>query len=186
NRLQLSLDKKNRNSFEIYNLGVSGDTTEELLKRIEPECKARLKGEEAEWYSDNFVVIEIGANDAGLTSGNEMVTFEKFKKNISKIAGIAGKYADHVMFVGCGLVDEKRTTPVSFDESLFYTNERNKTYSNAIKQMCEEKKLIFVDVMAPLSKTKNVLDDGLHLNARGHAVVADAVEKTLVKAGFLR
>ncbi|NYZ79833.1 hypothetical protein H0N95_01115, partial [Candidatus Micrarchaeota archaeon] len=110
NRLQLSLEKIDKHGFEIYNLGVSGDTTEELLKRMKAECEARLKGEEAEWYSDNIIVIGVGKNDAGLTDGKEMVAFEKFRKNIAKIADIAEKYADHVMFVGCGLVDEKRTT----------------------------------------------------------------------------
>ena len=41
NRLRLDLEDFKKRKYSVYNLGISGDTTESLLERIDSECKAR-------------------------------------------------------------------------------------------------------------------------------------------------
>ncbi|MFQ6056667.1 MAG: SGNH/GDSL hydrolase family protein, partial [Methanosarcinales archaeon] len=62
-RLRKFLDKKTLSDtntyFIIYNLGVSGDTTEDLIERVEFETKQRLKeGEET------IFIFSIGTTDS--------------------------------------------------------------------------------------------------------------------------
>jgi lysophospholipase L1-like esterase len=45
----------------VYNLGIPGETSTDLIKRFDSECKARVNPNEA---SDNYIIfIAIGAND---------------------------------------------------------------------------------------------------------------------------
>ena len=52
----LNLSSKNNKEYTIiYNLGIEGDTSENLIKRFEVECKAR---------KINVVLFAIGINDS--------------------------------------------------------------------------------------------------------------------------
>ena len=53
-RLRAFIESGNRDYF-VYNLGVSGDTTKELLGRFDIEAKAR---------SPNIIIFQIGDNDS--------------------------------------------------------------------------------------------------------------------------
>ena len=51
---------KSENEHTIYNLGVSGNTTEDLLERFEFETKQRLKEDDEEL----IFIFAIGVNDS--------------------------------------------------------------------------------------------------------------------------
>ena len=63
-RLRNFVDEKNISNPDydrmIYNLGISGDTTENLLSRLENEVKTRLSEEET------IIIFSIGTNDFNL------------------------------------------------------------------------------------------------------------------------
>lgn len=64
----------------IFNLGISGETTRGLLKRIENETKARM------WRDEPImVVIAIGTNDDLFEASKQWVPPEEFKVNLEKI-----------------------------------------------------------------------------------------------------
>ena len=65
----------------VYNLGVSGDTTKEVLKRFDFETKRRLDKKE-----ENIFIFSIGANDASTYSdGKNLVEIGEFENNIKQL-----------------------------------------------------------------------------------------------------
>src|SRR3989344_3552583 len=65
-RLRTYLDKKQladpKLYYELYNLGVSGDTSTDLLERFEAETKQRIKRMSAK--EEIIIIVAIGTNDS--------------------------------------------------------------------------------------------------------------------------
>jgi len=149
--------------FLVYNLGVSGDTTEDLLNRFEFEAEQRLDENE-----ETIIIFSIGINDTLRTSP------EKFKENIRKLIGLAQKFTQKIIFVGLTPVDEEKTE---------YKNEYIQQYNEIIKSICSENKLLFIDILGDWQETnyKILLEDGLHPNSQGHEKIFIKVKESLVK-----
>ena len=151
----------------IYNLGISGDTTEDLLERFEFETKQRIKESE-----DMVVIFAIGGNDATFDSVRTQyqVSQEKSKENIQKLIKLAEKYSSKILFVGLLPADESKTIPIPWAPDKSYKNEHIVQYDKIIKSICQENKILFIDVFNSFVNLdyKNLLEDGQHPNSVGH------------------
>lgn len=90
---------------DVYNLGISGDNTDKLLKRLEFETTLR---------EPDVIVLAIGINDSQYisTKDNHRIGLEKFKDNLSELTKISKKFTDKIIFVGLTMVNEARTMPI--------------------------------------------------------------------------
>lgn len=147
------------NDIDVYNLGISGDTTADLLNRIEVETKSR---------EPNLIIFAIGINDAQFihSTNGLRVSLDEFKQNLAKLHSVAKKFTDKVVFVGLTAVDESKTTPCPWKPDKFYTNENIKRLDNAIEKFCEDNKLKFISMDRVVGN--NDLINGLHPNTKGH------------------
>jgi len=156
NRLRLYIDKRTKEGgdyIELYNLGISGNTTRDILKRFESEMKAR---------NPDLIILSIGDNDSAL------VPLEEFGKNIDKIVKLAKKQGKHdIVFIGTKPVNEKLTTPVKWDTSLSYTNEKLREYNKKNREIAEKHNILFLDLSGVIDPEED-LADGLHPNSKGH------------------
>ncbi|MBI5127032.1 hypothetical protein HZA76_01085 [Candidatus Roizmanbacteria bacterium] len=147
----------------VFNLGVPGDNTEKLLKRMESEIKVRL------FYPETIILVSVGTNDSSIIYNDKkaFITDEEFSDNQNKIAQIAKKYSQKVLFLGFTPVDEKRTNPW-YDNS--YLNERLKRFNDLVKSICEKNKIEFLDLFSLFNKKDflKYIYDGLHPNSSGH------------------
>ena len=162
--------------YSVYNLGVSGNNSNNILKRTELEIKQRI------WKNkERIIIFEIGINDSQI--GKIGISVELFKRNIEKLCGIASKYSSKIIFIGLNPIDDSKTNPIPWDKNMFYTNERVEKYNNIIKAICEENKIYFIDMFSEFSKTdyKKLLEDGLHPNSLGHQKMFEIVKDFLVK-----
>ncbi len=162
------LDKKGE--FFVYNQGVSGDTTEDLLKRIEIESSAR----------DPFlIIISMGDNDSLTESagGKNLVSLEKYGENIKKIISISKKHTNKLVFLGLKKIDEEKTNPVSWG-SFYYTNANISKYNNKLKDVCKTEGIEFLDMFELLSEKD--FEDGLHPNSKGHEKIFRKVMDFLI------
>ncbi|NMJ77233.1 hypothetical protein GLU64_02385 [Nanohaloarchaea archaeon] len=83
---RLDRELKNLNlENEVYNLGIPGDTTKQLLDRTE-EVTRRIYSE-----ADVLIMIQIGANDIQKVGGELRVPPGKFEENLQKIIEKAKK-----------------------------------------------------------------------------------------------
>ena len=187
-RLRKFLDEKSLTDPDfyclVYNMGVSGNTSNGLLERFEFETKQRLKeGEET------IIIFAIGINDSYFvhSENSHRVLTEKFKDNIQKLIKLAQKFSSKIIFVGLTPVDETKTTPIPWDTDKSYRNEYIKQYNQTIREICREKKIYFIEIFEKLKGAdyQKLLEDGLHPNSDGHQRIFEIVKDFLIKNNLI-
>lgn len=168
----------------LNNLGVCGDTTNDLLQRFDVEAKARIK-----FIRDqdrHIIIFSIGINDSRLLGKEKIPETEliDFEKNIKRLIDKAKNYSKEILFIGLTPVDESITKDY---ENTNFTNERIKLYNSKIKNICQENNIPFFNMFQEFSKLNYVklLDDGLHPNSKGYEKMYKMIKKFLHENNFL-
>jgi lysophospholipase L1-like esterase len=158
NRLWLYVGEKTDGETEIYNLSISGGTTQTILDRFESEAKIR---------EADAIIFQSGGNDSGLKekNGSNQISIEQFRQNILEIISKAKKITPNLIFIGFKNVDKSKTTPVSWKD-IYYVNSEIKRYNEIMRTVCQENEILFFDLFGILENID--LEDGLHPNAKGH------------------
>jgi acyl-CoA thioesterase-1 len=161
---------------KIYNLGISGDTSSDILKRFECELIPRnWEGQET------IIMLAVGLNDAILIKNKPKISGSDLEKNLSKFISISGRYSDNLIIVGPTPIDEKRVTPMSWSTTEFWYKDRIQKYNAIINNVCREKDIKFINLYEKLIDTDYVeqLADGGHPNKTGHKMIFQFVKKFL-------
>lgn len=166
---------QNKEDIDVYNLGISGNNSQDLLKRFEAEALVR-KVEEAK-----AIVFGVGINDSQYvnTQDNPCVSLDEFEENISKLIEKARKVSKNIMFVGLTRVDEAKVMPIPWDRTKYYENEIIRKYDQAISDVCKKNGIPFVSVIEVLNIGD--LEDGLHPNSSGHAKMFEKIRPEVEK-----
>lgn len=167
----------------VYCLGVSGDNTEDLLRRYEIELKARLSEDEK-----NLVLIEIGINDSQfiLNENKHRVSKEDYRENLLKLSEITKSQGANLIFVGLTPVDS-RVDPIPWKQSATYRLDFIKKYDSILKDVCEEQNLPFIELLSKFDNKdyQNLLTDGLHPSTEGHKIMFEEVKNYLESKNLL-
>lgn len=182
---QKSLDNKlhgdGKSNFKVYNLGVSGDSTEGVLARIKQEVEARRIYED-----DDLIILAIGINDSVLKEDNTvLMDIYEFQNSYEKLIKEAQKLTSHVYSLGLTAVDENLTSPWPYSSTgKQYRNNRINLFEDSIKQSTERLTLPFIPIhdqfLAQLGARQTLLADGLHPNEAGHDLIANVVIESVV------
>jgi len=175
NRLRLFLDSENYDIF-TYVLGVSGDTTEELLKRFDVEAEARQPAS---------IIFSIGDNDSIFikSQNKQMVSLQKFENNLQKLVDKAKKFTSVIIFVGCKKVDESKTAPIPWETDYYYTNQNLNLYNQKIKEIAKKNNCGYLEIFGLLKNED--FEDGLHPNSKGHQKIFLKVKDFLIDKKLL-
>ncbi len=167
---------------ETYNLGVSGNKTTDLLKRFKNEIGARVKEESV------LIIFAIGINDSQfIHSENSLgVLPSDFRENIITLIKEAQKITSEIIFLGLTPVDETKTAPIPWNSDKSYLNKHIKEYDEIIKKLCAEEKVSFIELFEAWRAInyKDLLEDGLHPNSRGHQNIFEKVRNFLLENYF--
>jgi lysophospholipase L1-like esterase len=164
----------------IFNLGISADTTTDILRRFEAETQARAREEMA-------IVFDMGLNDSAIEHGKERCSPDEYKNQVEQLITKATKYTDKIMFVGLTPCDQKLTDPVpkNWHENLSYTKQRISMFEKVLQDTCDEHQLPHVALLETLQSKvdsgENLLADGLHPNNDGHELIYQLVRPELDK-----
>ncbi|MCK4745124.1 hypothetical protein KAS41_03605 [Candidatus Parcubacteria bacterium] len=171
NRLKKYFDLSNYD-ISVFNLGVSGDNTFDLLKRFNIEAKAR---------NPELIIFAIGINDSQYinSKNNPSVLLSDFNKNLLKLKNLSKKFTNKIIFIGLTKVDELKVMPIPWSITKYYDNKNIKKYDLIIKNFCEKNNLPFIE-MFDLLKNED-LEDGLHPNSEGHKKMFIRVRDFLIK-----
>ncbi len=163
----------------VYNLGISDETSQDILERFEAEVKPRL------WQDvDNIFIFEIGKNDA--TFNNKTKTLktspDEFKDNLEKLIEKAQKFQAKIVFIGSLPVD-KRVDPIPWLPDCSYKDEDIKRYNETIKSVCEGNGISFIEIYQNYidKDYSRFLIDGVHPNSEGHEAIFEAVKDYLLQ-----
>jgi lysophospholipase L1-like esterase len=165
--------------IEGFNLGISGDTSTDLLERFEHETRVRR------WKNDPLLLVfMIGINDARLQQQRVVADVYDFQENLEKLLDRAADLADGVLCVGLTAVDEANTDPWPYSGTgAQWSNNRINAFEDTVKQTASRMDIPFVPVhdqfLAALEAGQELLSDGLHPNEAGHQLIAELVRPTL-------
>jgi lysophospholipase L1-like esterase len=171
NRLRLFLESKD-DDVRTYNLGVSGNNSNDLIKRFNIEAEAREPG---------IIIFAIGTNDAAYAKSKKgnYVPIENFKENLEILKQRAEKLTLKIIFIGLTKADEEKTLPIPWHKDFYHKNKNIREYDRAIKYFCEKNNLPFIEMFDLLDNDD--LADGLHPNSAGHEKIFQRVKDFLIK-----
>lgn len=168
--LQLE-DLNGRDEPTIFNLGISADNTEDILKRIEQEVAARTRPNHR---VKSAVLLQIGINDSSKEPTDPQVSVSQYEENLKEIITRIKPKTSKIILIGSSSCTESQTTPVSWGEH-YYTNASIKTYETVMQEIAAEYGVGFIPVFeqfkAEVDSGKNLLADGLHPNEAGHELI---------------
>jgi lysophospholipase L1-like esterase len=158
-----SLSQTNEIELTHYNLGVRGDTSENIKQRWESECNRRLAA-----HADNRLVFSFGVNDTTIENGQLRVSTQNSIQNTNDIlVKAAEKY--NVIMIGPPPVDNQAQ------------NERIKNLDAAFQSLSDKLKLPYLPVFNALLNTPAWLkevsaNDGAHPKSAGYRALAQLVK----------
>ncbi len=189
-RLRSFIDQKNisdpRYFCLVFNQGISGDKSTDLLKRMKFETEQRLDEDKPE----TVFIIGIGGNDSVFDRdiGRNRTTEKQYEANVRRIIKIAKAYTSKIVFVGLLPADETKSAPVPWRKNLYYQNEYLKRYNRIAKTVCSGEEVQFVELFDKFIKRKNyqtLLEDGLHPTDVGHEMIFKEVKSLLVRKKWI-
>ena len=150
----------------VYNLSIPGETSYSLNKRLDQEIKPRIwRRKENDRY---VIILQVGGNDAKeiISKGNSATKIDLFINYMKKNIEIARKYCDEIIIIGLLHVDETKTQP--FDTNVYFSNNIFEKYNSALKELCENNNVKFVNSFEEVKLQTDEYYDGVHPNSKGH------------------
>jgi len=186
-RLRKFLDEKNlldpKHDYMVYNLGVSGDSSIEVLERFEHEVKVRIS------ENETIIIFAIGLNDSHLINETKLrVSLSDFRLNLEKLFKLSKKSSSNIIFLGLTPVDDSKVDPMPWAPEKSYRNDSVKEFDETIKSFCKKEEIHFIDVFGKLIQIdyKKLLEDGAHPNSEGHKKIFEIIKKYLEKNKILK
>uniref|UniRef100_A0A0W0F936 SGNH hydrolase-type esterase domain-containing protein n=1 Tax=Moniliophthora roreri TaxID=221103 RepID=A0A0W0F936_MONRR len=182
--------------LDILNRGLSGYNTDWAM----PLFKKFLAIQEQQKYTPKvrLLVIWFGANDACIRPSPQHVSITKFISNLKHMVNMVQSPKSEYYLAETKIIlvtpppvnefqrkedPESRSPPRELDR-LFDTT---KEYAEAVKDVAREEEVAVVDIWSALwdasgheqAQLSRYLNDGLHLNAAGYAVMYDKLMETI-------
>lgn len=163
------------------NRGISGQTTPQMLIRMQPDVIA---------HKPKVMVLLAGTNDIAANTG--AVTNEFIQGNIKSIVELAHANGINVILSSILPISDynKRSNGEVIVRSVQRPPDRILALNKWIKDYCDEKGLVYLDYFSATVDAKGFLkaelaNDGLHPNAEGYKIMqklaAEAIAKALKK-----
>lgn len=158
----------NGDELILFNLGIGGETTEGLLKRMPVELEARNSAD------GNLIFISYGANDLAVKEGIQVVNPEKFKNNIITAVQHAQQFSNDIYLVSI-LPISKNIDGVVVSSGKLRSNKEVIVYNQILKDIAADHSLRYIDFYNGVLDDKEVLlsADGVHPNEKGYGIMAE-------------
>ena len=169
----------------LYNLGISGDSTNEVLERFEDELSKRFREDQ-----ELLVAFEVGINDSMYINAEKefRTPKKKFKENLEELIKLARKYTEKIVFLGLSPAVDDILDPIPWHTAATYKTEYIKEFDGVIKNTCKENNLLFIDTFTSFAGKdyqKLLTPDGIHPNSEGHKFIFEIVKNELEKNNLI-
>ncbi|NJN76459.1 MAG: G-D-S-L family lipolytic protein [Synechococcaceae cyanobacterium RL_1_2] len=157
----------------LYNLGVRGDTVQQVQQRLEQEFQRR--GELRNKQPD-LLLLSVGVNDSarlGRPDGKNYTDVNQFHLHIAQLLDRAQNLAE-AMFIGMVPVNESK---MPFLDCFYFNHADQFRYQEIIKQACHDRGIPYLDIFDLwLSRgtdwvNDHLCPDGVHPNTDGYSML---------------
>ena len=169
-RYALQQFHEGKDELILFNLGIGGETTEGLIKRIPHELSARNAAD------GNIVFIAYGANDLAAKEGEKLVKPEQFKSNILTAVQHVKQFCQDIYLVSILPFSSKLDGVISATGKMRKSNDVV-LYNQILQDIALDNALTYVDFYTALLEDKEILlsGDGVHPNEKGYGMMAEIV-----------
>lgn len=160
----------------IYNRGIGGFTTDDMLANMEDMVYA---------LEPSRIFINIGTNDIGAPGYRQEVLMEKYETIIGSIKErLPGVEIYMMAYYPVNETDCLEGKPWAAQMFLTRTNENILLANAAVKELAEKMECHYIDVSEGLRDERGKLKkeftiEGIHMYANGYQVVLDNMKKYL-------
>lgn len=186
----VQLMNANQRQIEIINAGVGGNTSAQLLARVDVDVIAKRP---------DIVVLMIGTND--IINSGKLTAYEVYKRQLTQLVDQISQSGAKVLLLSPPPVDSTYLFE-RHDRNLypFPPDEKLQIARAIVAQLAQDKQLPFVDVYKAFSdagfpetnKANLMMDeansgrrDGVHPTPAGYEKIGNLVFQALVNAGWL-
>ena len=155
-------------NHQLYNFGICGETSEDLLKRFDVEAQA---------INPDKIIFAIGINDSKFPSESDInkVPPEEFKQNLNKLLKQAKNYSDQITLIGLTKVKDEWSSV----RGSRFLNEEIQKYDSIIKKVAEKNDCTYVSVIDVVNPETD-LADGLHPNTIGYQKMFEKIKSEFI------
>ncbi|NQZ51969.1 MAG: peptidase [Moritella sp.] len=160
----------------VFNMGISGETTDGLIQRFQSEFVTRLADDK-----QNTVLFGYGANDLAKQDGNHLVALESYIDNLSRCIEFSLEKGANVVLIN--------VTPISAEldgipnvNNRIRNDETIRCYNHALVALSVKYSVNLIDVYTPFNDNKEayLTADGLHPNSAGHELLYQVISSSLL------
>jgi len=180
-QMEKKTDRQGKENI-VFNLGVPGDSSRDLLNRFESETKVR-----ASENANKKFFFQFGINDVmRLKEKNDnRVSIEEFGQNLEKLYIKARKFTEdeNIYFLGFTPIIESKTDPLDEDNNKRILFNEVREYEDKLYEFCGRKQVNFIemfDLFMENGYSDLLLDDGFHPGPRGHKKIFEKVRDNLI------
>lgn len=157
--------KKRFEPLKAVNYGIGGDTTREVLYRVNDGVLDGLK--------PKAVVLMIGTNNFGLPGDSVADTV----KGVGAVVASVRKKTPDAKILLLGIFPRDKAAGTAFRKKIAEANEE-------IAKLADGKTVIYLDIGKTFltddgTLSADVMPDALHLSEKGYGIWADAIEEPL-------
>lgn len=164
-------DSQPEEDVAIINLGISGDTSQNVIDRFSNETLARNRAENLAF------LFAIGTNDSKLRGGEKVISRDGYRGNIEKLIRLAEEKGRCLAFVELIPCMAERISSASI-----FSNERIMEFNTVLHEVCAKNNIRVIslfDEFAEFMKDNDCLPDGLHPNDVGYEFMASKIQPKL-------
>jgi len=168
NLLRWHLEDSLDEDVEVFNLGINGETSVEILKRFETEASSR---------EPDKIVFAFGINDSCyiIDTNKPLIDKNIFKDNVIKLLTSAKSYTSEIIFIGLVLGNDSLLKP--FPESSTgksYDHRKSKDYDQILMDLAQKNDCKYISLYETLENSDFL--DGLHPNKSGHYKIFNVIK----------
>ena len=153
----------------VYNLGVDGETSDDVGKRFYSEAKSRGANKRS------IIIFAVGVNDSSRMKGAHRVDLDEYSRNMEGLIDSAREhFTEKIVCVGLAPIDESKSVPFILEKSISFFAADLREYDLALEDVCRSEGVTYVSLRA-LNFESHLSEDGVHPLSSGHALIAERV-----------
>lgn len=159
----------------VYNLGVDGNTSEDVRKRFYSEAKSRGANRKS------VMIFAVGVNDSSRMNGENRVNLTDYVHNMEGLVKeTRDDFTERIFCVGLGPINQSKSVPFILEKTISFFSADQRNYDMALKELCNKNKVRYIP-LRDLKLENHLSDDGVHPLPSGHAIIAKHVLEAITQ-----
>lgn len=170
-----------KDKISLFNMGISGETTNGLMQRFQSEFVTRQATDK-----QDTVLFGYGANDLATQEGDYLVDIDTYIDNLSRSIEFALEKGANVVLINVTPIAAKLEGIPNVNNRI-RNDETIRRYNQALLALSAKYGVGLIDVYTPFSDNKEayLTADGLHPNSVGHEVLYQVISTALLSYRYI-